>query len=56
LSYRLTVATTIVEFRRVHEPEGFRKQMAEWKPYILAAVIGGGITKAFDLIVYWIKK
>jgi hypothetical protein len=54
--YRLMWKPTIVEFRRVHDPQGFRKQFGEWKPYILAAVIGGGITKAFDLIVYWIKK
>jgi len=46
----------IVEFRRAHDPRGMRRKFAEWKPYILAAVVGGVITKALDLLMKLVTK
>jgi hypothetical protein len=54
--YKTAIEHSVVEFSRVHDLHGMRKRLAEWKPYIIAAIIGGFIKELFDLIAHALKR
>jgi hypothetical protein len=58
-AYKVRVQHSIVEFHRVHEPHGIQRRLAEWKPYIIAAIaaiIGAFSKELFELIAHALKK
>jgi hypothetical protein len=59
LVYKTVVEHSVVEFCRVHDAQGLRRRLAEWKPYIIAAIaaiIGAFSKEMFELIAHALKK
>ena len=49
-TYKTMVQQSFVVFQRVHDTRGFQKKWTEWRPYIIAAIVGGVVKELFDII------
>jgi hypothetical protein len=56
LWYKGTVEHSVVEFCQAHDAHGLRRRLAEWKPYIVGAIIAGVVKVVFDLIAQALKR
>ncbi len=56
MTYKTVYEQSFVVFRRVHDDQGFRKKWLEWRPYIIAAIVGGVVKELFDVMRKAIEK
>jgi hypothetical protein len=54
--YRMLFEQSFVVFRRVHDDQGLRKKWMEWRPYVIAAIVGGVVKGLVDVIRKAIEK
>jgi hypothetical protein len=54
--YKGSVEHSVVEFCQSHDAHGVQRRLAEWKPYIVGAIIAGVVKVVFDLIVQALKR
>jgi hypothetical protein len=56
ITYKTFVQQSCVVFQRVHDAQGLKKKWAEWRPYIIAAMVGGVVKELFDIIKKVIER